>query len=176
MAHALVDGLTPAHHFPFEEAIESIRGEAKEHRTSVRKKLVYPGKNPRERFRNNWYVWGAGGVMTTHGLFEWGVATTIKTLKFESAYPSENDVIRIRAEGIEPMFIEAALRIYDLKMYENFQRSGWTSRLARQTRQELAPQIVKIITLAWYEAAWQAHHKKAGYGTFTRAVKQAELA
>lgn len=169
MAHALVDGLTPAHHFPFEEVIEGIRGEAKEERTTVVKKLIYPGKTPRERFRNNWYVWGAGGAMTTHGLFELGIATTIKTLPMKNGYPTPNDLIRARSGGIEPLFIESARQIHGLDMYTAFQKNGWTSRLARQTRQDLAPHIVKIITLAWYEAAWQAHHKKAGYGTFARS-------
>lgn len=165
MAHALVDGLTPAHHYPYEEIISNIRGEAKEQRTTVFKKLVYPGKNPREVVRNNWYVWGAGGAMTTHGLFELGVATAIKTLKFERAYPHANDMIRVRTGGIEPVFKETARRLHHLRMYETFIKRGWTSRLARQTRQELAPLIVKVVALAWYEAAWQAHTKKAGYGT-----------
>lgn len=166
MAHALVDGLTPAHHFPLEEVIENLRGEGNDTRTSVFKKLVYPGSSPREILRNNWYVWGAGGAMTTHGLFEWGVATTVKSLKLQSGYPHANDMIRVRAAGIEPLFKEAARQIHGLEMYDTFQKNGWTSRLARQTRQELGPMIVKIITLAWYETAYQAHTKKAGYGKF----------
>lgn len=166
MAHALVDGLTPAHHFPFEEVITGIRGEALETRTTVFKKLVYPGKSARELVRNNWYVWGAGGAMTTHGMFELGVATTIKTLQLKGAYPHANDTIRVRTVGTEPIFKEAARQIYEMHMYTTFQRKGWTSRLARQTREELAPLIVKVITLAWYEAAYQAHTKKAGYGKF----------
>ncbi len=164
MAHALVDGLTPAHHFPFEEAIESIRGESKENRTTVFKKLVYPGDTPREMIRNNWYVWGAGGIMTAHGVFEWGVATTVATLKLHRGYPHANDMIRVRTGGIEPLFKEAAWQIHSLHMYENFQKNGWTSRLAQQTRRELTPTIVRIIVLAWYEAAYTAHSKKAGYG------------
>lgn len=169
MAHALVDGLTPAHHYPYEEVIAGIRGEPKESRTTVLKKLVYPGKSPREIVRNNWYVWGAGGAMTSHGMFELGVATTVKTLKFEGAYPHANDMIRVRSEGITPIFQEAARHIHSLRMFEQFQKAGWTSRLARQTRKDLAPRIVKIVALAWYEAAWQAHHKKAGYGNAGRA-------
>lgn len=165
MAHALVDGLTPAHHFPFEDVIEGIRGEAKEQRTTVFKKLVYPGKTPREMVRNNWYVWGAGGAMTTHGMFELGVATTIKALSFKQAYPHANDMIRARSAGITPLFIEAVRQIHGLDMYTAFQKHGWTSRLARQTREELAPLLVKIIALSWYEAAYQAHTKKTGYGS-----------
>lgn len=168
MAHALVDGLTPAHHFPYEEVITGIRGEGKETRTTLVKKLFYPGKTPREILRNNWYVWGAGGAMTTHGMFELGVATTIKTLKLRQAYPHANDMIRVRASGIESIFKEVARQIHGAGMYTTFQRSGWTSRLARLTRHELAPLIVKVVALAWYEAAYTAHTKKAGYGKFDR--------
>lgn len=169
MAHALVDGLTPAHHFPLEETIQQLRGEAKETRTSVFKKVIYPGKTPREMVRNNWYIWGARGAMTTHGVFEWGVATTIKTASFKGAWPNANDMIRVRDEGIAQLFTEAARRIYSMHMYDTFQRSGWTSRLARQTREELAPVIVRIVTLAWYEAAYYAHSRKSGYGTNQKA-------
>ncbi len=164
MAHAIVDGLTPAHHFPFEEAIETIRGEAKETRTSVAKKLIYPGKTTREKFRNNWYVWGAGGVMTSHGMFEWGVATTVSSLKLLEGYPHANDMVRVREQGIAPLFKEAARQIYALDMYTRFQKNGWTSKLARQTREELAPLIVRLVALAWYEAAYIAKTRKAGYG------------
>lgn len=160
MAHALVDGLTPAHHYPYEKVIESIRGEAKEQRNSVLKKIVYPGKTPREMLRSNWYVYGAGGAMTTHGLFELGVATAIKTFNFEKAWPNEKDMLRVQKRGIQPIFIETAQDIYRLNMYEIFMKRGWTSRLARVTGQELAPAIVKVVALAWYEAAYAAQQKK----------------
>lgn len=160
MAHALVDGLTPAHHFPFEETIESIRGEAKESRDTVFKKLVYPGKTPREMLRNNWYVWGAGGVMTAHGVFEWGVATAISPLKLTEGYPSNKELLLVQKEGIAPLFKEAAAYIHSLSMYTRFLKKGWTSKLALQTREELAPLLVKIVTLAWYEAAYAAQKGK----------------
>ena len=35
LAHAIVDGLTPAHHFPFEAELEKLRGEGKETRDTV---------------------------------------------------------------------------------------------------------------------------------------------
>lgn len=168
MAHAVVDGLTPAHHFPFEETIEKIRGEGIEHRTTVYKKLVYPGKNTRERVKNNWSIWGAGGAMTNHGMFEWGVATTISTIQLKGAYPNANDMIRVKDEGIGPMFKAAAHDIYDLHMYESFSKKGWTRQLARQTRETLAPAIVKIVILAWYDAANQANIKSQNSAKTTK--------
>ncbi|MBL8159411.1 hypothetical protein JNJ66_03055 [Candidatus Saccharibacteria bacterium] len=162
MAHAIVDGLTPAHHAPLEEAIEQLRGEGIETRTTIYKKLVYPGNNPRERFRNNWYVWGAGGVMTTHSTYEWGVATSIASLKLQQGYPDKMECQRVVRLGIDEIFQEAASKIYSMKMYTTFQKKGWTSKLARQTREVLAPLIVKVVALAWYEAAYQAHQLERG--------------
>lgn len=37
MAHAITDGLTPAHHYPFEEKLEELRGESIETRNSTKK-------------------------------------------------------------------------------------------------------------------------------------------
>src|SRR5687767_13951007 len=40
LAHAIVDGLTPAHHYPFEDKLVELRGgEGIETRTSVKEKL-----------------------------------------------------------------------------------------------------------------------------------------
>jgi len=162
LAHALVDGLTPAHHFPLEAKLEEMRGEGLDTRRSIKDKLIIrqAGDTRREMLLKNWQFWGAKGIMTTHGLFEWGVATTIAPLRLKRGYPNSNELIRVRTEGIIPIFKEAAMHIYDLKMYERFHKKGWTSKLATDTREDLAPLIVKIITLAWYEAAYKAYGGK----------------
>ena len=73
LAHAITDGLTPAHHYPLEEKLEELRdGEGIETRISAKDKLLLPGKTLRQRLRNNWEFWGAKGVMTTHLAFELG--------------------------------------------------------------------------------------------------------
>lgn len=162
LAHAVVDGLTPAHHFPLEAALNELRGTGLETRTSLKDKLIIrgPGDTRRQMLVKNWQYWGAKGIMTTHGLFEWGVAMTIAPLRLRRGYPSGNDLIRARTEGIVPMFKEAAAHIYSLGMYESFHKHGWTNKLAKQTRQELAPLIVKIVTLAWYTAAYKVYGRK----------------
>jgi hypothetical protein len=45
-------------------------------------------------------------------------------------------------------------------MYERFQKRGWTRLLAKQTREDLAPLIVRAVTLAWYSAAYKAYGGK----------------
>lgn len=156
LSHAVVDGLTPAHHYPLGEKLTELRGEGIETRTSYRKKMIISGSTRRHKMRNNWEFWGAKGVMTTHLLFELGVATTIVRLKPVLDLPSSKELSRVKNEGILPMFQEQARLIYDLKMYEQFHGRGWTRALARETRQELMPRIVKMVALAWYESALKA--------------------
>lgn len=163
LAHAIVDGLTPAHHYPFEAKLEELRGgESMETRNSIKQKLVLPGETRRHQLRNNWAFWGAKGVMTTHALFELGFATTIASLKLDSAVPTKNELIRVKQEGIRPLFVETMAHIHALKMYETYQKSGWNRRMARLARVDLAPSIVRTVTLAWYAASLRAEKRRKG--------------
>ncbi|MGH7196546.1 MAG: hypothetical protein ACREGJ_02140 [Candidatus Saccharimonadales bacterium] len=162
LAHAVVDGLTPAHHFPLERKLEEMRGEGLETRTSIRDKLIVKseGDTRRQMLAKNWQFWGAKGIMTSHLLFEIGIATTIAPMRLKKGYPTAEDCLRVEKEGAVALFKEAAREIYELKMYERFTRKGWTRRLARETREVLAPAIVRIVALAWYEALVRAEKTK----------------
>jgi hypothetical protein len=163
LAHALVDGLTPAHHFPLEAKLEELRGGAGiETRTSLKEKLVVGGEGDTrmEMLAKNWEMWGAKGVMTTHGTYEWGVATTIAPLRLRAGYPTAAECEQALKEGITPLFKRAALGIYEYRMYDRFSEKGWTRKLARETREFLGPLLVKVITLAWYEALVRAQQEK----------------
>jgi len=160
LAHAIVDGLTPAHHFPLSEKIEELFGRPKEERTSIRDKNIIRGETRRDTISKNWQYWGARGIMTTHGLFEWGFAVTIAPMKLHKGFPSGNDLVRVRSEGIIPLYMEAIHHVYALKMYDRFQKRGWTRMLAKQTREDLAPLIVRTVTLAWYSATYKAYGTK----------------
>lgn len=158
LAHAITDGLTPAHHYPLEEKLEQLRaGQGLETRSTTKEKLVLPGKTRREQLRNNWEYWGTKGVMTTHLAFELGVATTIAGARIKNADPSGNDLVRVRDEGFLKLFEEAIQRVNALGMYEEFHRSGWTRRLARDTKVILIPEIAKTVALAWYVCAVASH-------------------
>ena len=41
-------------------------------------------------------------------------------------------------------------------MYERFYRKGWTPSLSLDIRRELAPRMVKVVTLAWFNALKEA--------------------
>lgn len=44
LAHAIVDGLTPAHHYPLGDKIEELWGKPKDERLTIREKNVIKGK------------------------------------------------------------------------------------------------------------------------------------
>jgi hypothetical protein len=160
-AHAIADGLTPAHHYHLAEKLEELRGEGIETRTSIRDKLIVrsEGDTTTEMLAKNWEMWGAKGVMTTHGFYEFGVATIIAPLRLKSSYPSKAECKKVLKVGTVEIFRQAAKDIHALDMYERFMHQGWTRELARETRDFLAPTIAKTIALAWYEALARAEGK-----------------
>lgn len=161
LAHAITDGLTPAHHYPLSDKIEELFGKPKEERLTVRGKNVIRGKNRRDTFARNWQYWGAKGIFTNHIMFEFGVASTISTLRFKGLAPNSNQLVRVKKEGILPMMKDAVWKVYELDMYNEFEQSGWTRALARTTRTELAPLIISTVMLAWYYASERAQQKRA---------------
>lgn len=152
LSHAIVDGLTPAHHYPLDEKIEELWGKPKEERLTIRDKNIIRGKSRRDTFLKNWEYWGARGVFTNHIMFEWGVATAIAPLRLEDTSPSKEAFDRIETEGFEVIFYEMLHDIADLHMYEEFCKLGWTRQLVGETRDILIPDIIKAVTLAWYQA------------------------
>lgn len=157
LAHAIVDGLTPAHHYPYEEKLVELRGgEGIETRTSLKKKLILPGETLRHQAHNNWQFWGPKGVFTTHAAFEWGVATLIKPLSLRHALPSATELQAVHSNTIAEWFRKAAQDVANLGLYDSFYEHGWTPKLARQIRRELAPALVRAVTLVWYSAAREA--------------------
>lgn len=158
LAHALVDGLTPAHHFPLHEHLEELRGEGLETRTTTKDKLIVRSKGDGAAavLIKNWKYWGAGGVMNKHGLFEWGVATIIAPMRLKTGYPTKSQCQTVMEKGIVDVFLKNVQKIHRLKMYDRFIKRGWTNRMAREVREELAPMLVRVVVLAWYEAYQRA--------------------
>ncbi|HSX53354.1 MAG TPA: hypothetical protein VLF90_03215 [Patescibacteria group bacterium] len=156
LAHAIVDGLTPAHHYPYEKELEELRGEGLETRTTLKGKLLIPGDTKRKQVKNNWKMWGPKGLITTHGLFEFGIASIIKPLGFSDATPTKEELQKIKEIGIVEWFKRSAREIAVLDMYNRYHHRGWSTRLTLDVRQKLAPNIIKTVTLAWYSAMAEA--------------------
>ncbi|MEO5690837.1 MAG: hypothetical protein ABIQ64_01490 [Candidatus Saccharimonadales bacterium] len=161
LAHAIVDGLTPAHHYPLSDKIEELWGHPKEERTTIKSKNIIPGDTRRDQVSKNWQYWGAKGVFMTHILFEFGFATTISALRFKGLVPNNNMLVRVNREGPQAIIREAIWSVYELDMYTEFAKSGWTRRLARLTRTKLAPIIIRTVIIAWYYASERAEQKRA---------------
>jgi hypothetical protein len=158
LAHAIVDGLTPAHHYPYEEMLQELRGGlGKETRTTIKAKLVIPGNTKRDMLTKNWKMWGTKGLFTTHGTFEWGVATLILPMRFKQrAAISKRDVARLRRKGIAAWFRAQAQGVAKLDIYDKFYAEGWSRKVTKTVRIKLAPTIVKAVAIAWAAAVIEA--------------------
>jgi hypothetical protein len=156
LAHAIVDGLTPAHHYPLAEKIEELFGMSNEERDSFRKKTVIRGENRLDTLAKNWAYWGTSGTFTDHYQFEWGVVTATALSPMREFKLSEKLRQHVVDDGIEKVFLEALHDINELHMYDEFHRRGWTRHLAFQSRRILIPRIVETVALAWYGAAEEA--------------------
>ncbi len=157
LAHAVVDGLTPAHHYPYEEKLGELRGgRSKESRVTYKEKLVMPGNNGPDAVKNNWKMWGPKGLFTTHLTFEWGVASILLPMKLGLTKPTNADIEASQQVSTAEYFRWAAKEIAAFGMYDEYYRGGWTSALARNVRKQLIPVIIKAVTLIWYKAVREA--------------------
>ncbi|MGH9856748.1 MAG: hypothetical protein ACRD4B_02790, partial [Acidobacteriota bacterium] len=153
LAHAIVDGLTPAHHFPYEEKLVELRGgEGIESRTTYRKKLLMPGVTRREKLKNNWEMWGSKGLIMGHMFFEFGVASIIAPLSFSETVPKKKELEEAKKLGLAEIFKHTAREIAVLDMYQRYLEKGWSPKLAYDVRHSLGPKIIQNVTLAWYLA------------------------
>lgn len=149
MAHAVADGLTPAHHFPLEETQAELMTEKDFFRIfGVPIKGIMHGQNTLETLRHNWLYWGSNGYMSKHIGFEYGVAITLTALPGSKVMPklSEKDFKDI---DIHDVFYGSLKTVASLDMYDKFRNNGWTTELAFETRDVLLPEIVKAIALSW---------------------------
>jgi len=157
LAHGIVDGLTPAHHYPYEDELVRLRGEGIETRVTPKDKLLIPGNTLPETVSKNWQVWGDKGLIATHFAFEWGVAAMIAPLRFSRVMPTQVELAAAAGAGLSETFLACAKEVVALKMYDQFYKSGWTPKLAKQARRELLPRIINMVTVAWYLAAQEAY-------------------
>lgn len=161
LSHAVTDGLTPAHHDNLGAKIEELWGKAHHERSSVKDKALIKGKGPVDTFRKNWKYWGAGGIFTAHIGYEWGVATALSTLAYsEHMYPSKEEYQRLIDDGYEALFLEALHTIAHEEYYRRYIQKGWDHSLTVETRTVLVPTIIRLVTLAWYDAVLRSESKQ----------------
>lgn len=149
MAHAVTDGLTPAHHFPLEETQKELMTEKEFIRVfGIPIKGIMHGRSTAETLRNNWLYWGSDGYMSKHVAFEYGVAITLAALPPSKVTPKFSDA-ELKDPDLHEAFYDALKNIANLNMYSNFRHNGWNTELAFETRDVLLPEIIRAISLCW---------------------------
>lgn len=155
LAHALVDGLTPAHHYPYTKEVEKLWG-ADASRASVMQKWFPPADTTKERLQKSWKVWGAKGLISAHGFFELGAAVILAPLAMTEALPTSRETRQIMDIGVVEWFKRSAREIASLGLYERFLKKGWTTKLVYDVRHKLGPTMVQTVCLTWYSAMVEA--------------------
>lgn len=154
LSHAITDGLTPAHHYPLNDKIKELWGKSQSERNSVKDRIVIKGKSRRDTLSKNWEYWGVGGVFSDHLTYEMGVASAITASNFDSIDITNEDITYLINNNFETLFLESVHKIHKLEIFDNYRKSGWTTNLAMETKDVLLPEIIKMVTLAWYKAAY----------------------
>jgi hypothetical protein len=152
MAHAIVDGLTPAHHYPLADKILELFGMPHDERSTIRAKNLIKGQNKRDTLSKNWQYWGKRGVFMNHFMFEFGVATAIFGKNFRKLTIEPGDLKNLEIKGYEKIFHDTMAQVVALQTYETYAKSGWSQKLAKVVRAQLVPLIVKAVVLGWYES------------------------
>lgn len=159
LAHAIVDGMTPAHHYPYEEELVRLRGgQSIETRTTYRGKLLMPGETVTERIKHNWEMMGHEGLLSTHLAFEFGVAVLIVPMRRGTREPLNEAELQLARskDGYLKYFERKAMEVAELQLYEKFYQVGWTPKMVRLVRKKLVPAIVDVLALTWYAALTEA--------------------
>lgn len=165
LAHMITDGLTPAHHFPLSQVQDELMTDKEMMKFFGQPiKGIMHGRSTLETMRNNWLYWGAGGHMTKHIAYEYGV------LMITAAMPPRALDTNLAFEDLQSLniidiFQKSLNEVQQHQIYTRFINDGWTTELARETKEFLLPEIVNAIALSWYTAAAEAYELKKTINT-----------
>lgn len=154
MAHAIVDGLTPAHHYPLADKIEELFGMPHHERSSVKEKNIIKGHNKRDTLSKNWQYWGRRGIFMNHFMFEMGVARAIMGDKISEVAIDEDDIAAMVKDGYAQTFDDILRQVVALGTYEQYSKKGWSRQLTKTVQTELVPLIVRAVVLGWYASIY----------------------
>lgn len=160
LAHAIVDGLTPAHHYPYKEKRDALMGDWAEVEALVPKKIWLSGDKLHDKLKNSYefYKPNGRGVGSAHLYFELGVTTTAAPLRFTDVRLSAVDRASVRRGGVVPLYMDKVEKVHAWRMYDTFLEKGWTSRLAKRAKNDLMPLIIHTVLMSWYYCLWKATH------------------
>lgn len=150
LAHAVVDGLTPAHHYPYEAELQELLGDDRTSRKTFFGHLMVKGETVLQSIGRSLKLVGPKGLLTTHTAFEAGVYTTLLPMRVAPAFPASEELAVAHEMGVSVYFQRLAREVGAFSFYEWFYKTGWTPKLGRTIRRELIPRMVKMVTIAWY--------------------------
>lgn len=139
LAHYLVDGLTPAHHYPYDAKKEELFGCDSEIGS----------------LRKHWHWLGGKGVLSTHVNFEMGVAATLLLYPIRCQL-EDGELALARQMGPIEYFKHMAREVYEYNFYERFYAKGWNVEMARSVRRVVAPTAARTVGLIWLLAYLEA--------------------
>jgi hypothetical protein len=151
MAHMVVDGLSPPHHEPFKQQLQDLDTRETDELVNRLSRIVTPSTNIKQFVVLNWKRLGPRGIGTNHIMFEMGVEfLTMPDSPKHMAVPlDKDDVKRAKAGEYIEMLRESIKYIDSYKMFKRYEKSGWTEDLARDVRDVMVPEMVKMVTLGW---------------------------
>lgn len=153
LAHTVTDGLTPAHHEPYEEELhEMYHDNGGQAFVKPRHKVIIQGERKVQALKQNWQMWGRDGLLSRHIYFELGVATAVLGSRIQTNLAASK-LKEARKVGAIDFFKQEAAGIHELRLYDQFRRTSWTAELGRTVRRQLAPTVVEAIAVEWILAA-----------------------
>ena len=162
LAHAITDGMTPAHHFPYRRAVDELMcGKDYKKLFGIKIKGIMRGETLLQAARNNWLYWGAGGIMTKHVAYEYGVAYLIAPIPHKRLVPKGVKRKDFRGKDLKEEFYASLKKVDDLHMYDRFLKEGWTPKQVAETRNILIPEIVRLIAIGWASSIEEAHKNES---------------
>jgi hypothetical protein len=159
LAHALVDGLTPAHHFPYAEAVEDIYGAPKDQRKGFAGRAYVKTGNIRNTIKKSYKLAGPKGIVTSHMLFEAGAYVITAPIKFTGFDQLKIDISGLNKDKILKIFKQYLNEIDALDLFGRYQKTGWTKILREDFKNEVVPKMVQIINLAWTAASNESYSR-----------------
>lgn len=159
LAHAIVDGLTPAHHFPLDEHYETMGIDMREEKMMFIK-VWKTGKSMRDKLKASWKIFGKKGVMMNHMMFEYSIAYATRNLTYKNIRLTVDDCLRMRkSNGISSFYLDLVQEIYELGLYDDFCKNGWSREFFSQVRQNLLPTMIHAVEMEWYYCIWKAQNE-----------------
>lgn len=143
LAHYVTDGLTPAHHYPYDE----------------KKAELFSDDSDIGLLRKRWLWVGGKGVLSTHLNFEMGVAAILLLFPL-SARLDDVMLAHARRKGPVDFFKAEAKAVAELGLYDRFYKEGWTADIARVVRKQIAPHATQVVGIIWLLAYLEAGQKE----------------